>query len=215
MKNKIQLIICLLFVLSCENRPHYHSLLQEYAKAKECVFNDIPDSLVSVFPITGPDSTTRSFLCNIYNIRQSNTYYSVDSKFGFPWICSEQHHYYDSNEYYRIKDSLKCVASLQMAPLDEYYDIEKAVNYLHHPEYPEHPIFVPVFESDLFPIDSTTVCQLPREAEIFIDKIGYHQIIFDEEAKNEYMLPEIGHGYETGGAFVDEHLWAAFWVIVW
>ena len=102
-----------------------------------------------------------------------------------------------------------------MAPLDEYYDIEKVVNYLPHPEYPEHPIFVPVFESDLFPIDSTTVCQLPREAEIFIDKIGYHQIIFDEEAKNEYMLPEIGHGYETGGAFLDEYLWAAFWVIVW
>lgn len=215
--SKFSILIITGFVIfvSCVNRPKYHSLLQEYAKAKEYAYEEFSDSLMSIFPKKGIDSTSISFGCGIYNIHRSKSYYYVDGKEKFPWEYGEEHHYSSEAEYYRIKDSLKCVASLQMTPSDEYYVIYKAVNDLPHPKYPEHPIFVPEFKSDLFPIDSTTVCLLPREAEIYIDKIGYHQIIFDEEAENEYMLPEIGHGYETGAAFLDEYLWSAFWVMAW
>ena len=219
MRKGLLLFICLLTLISCKSKNRCTSsfLYHEYIKAREYAFEVIPDSLMRIIPQNDEElSTVSSFGSNIYDTSISKSYYSVREYEPFPWEYYEEHLYDNESEYFSIKDSVKYKAVISMTPEDVHYDLYRASIYLEHPDYPDNPIFLHNFQTNSIESDSTTTCHLPKDAEIYIDKIGYHQVVFNEEAESKpYLIPEVGHGYISGSAFMDRYLWATYWVMVW
>lgn len=208
-------ILCILLILSllggCKTRAV--DLKEEYYVAKLYANKIFPDSLLRVFQTGITDTTLIS--CNTVFKYPSLLNEKVNRVHSFPWQFVENHVFDNAAEYHSIKDTISRF-STKLIDTGRCFDINQASIYEQNIEIPDKPVFIPVHFDSKYSSDYTTISQLPKEAELFIDKIGYQQLIYDKEAEGmPYLRPEIGHGYESGAAFMDDSLWASFWVIVW
>ena len=208
-------ILCILLILSllggCRTRAV--DLKEEYSVAKLYANKIFPDSLLRVFSAGITDSTLISYRTSFKYPSLLNE--KANTVHSFPWMFIENHVFNNETEYHLIKDTISRF-SIKLIDTSQCFDIYQASIYDKKIEFPDKPVFIPVHFDSKYSSDYTTISQLPKEAELFIDKIGYQQLIYDKEAEGmPYLRPEIGHGYESGAAFMDDSLWASFWVIVW
>ena len=205
-------ISCLLLIVGCRGTVSA-DMREDFLIAKTYANQIFPDSLLRVFPTGLKDSTLISYVVSFKYPSVLND--KANMVHAFPWIFVESHIFNQAAEYHSIKNTISRT-SLRLIDTTQCFDIYQASRYEPSVDFPEKPVFVPVYSDSVFPADSTTISHLPKSAELFIDKIGYHQLIYDKDAEKwQDLVPEIGHGYESGAAFLDDYLWASFWVIVW